>query len=98
MISSIIQRYKSLSLPEMLDKVEDLLPLVTTNMSKSQIIGYAMEVAPMMANLELNTMRIPVDGTFRQGNVRVRAGLAAWFQYDIDFAANRKALRDIFEE
>ena len=97
-ISSIIQRYKSLSLPEMLDKVEDLLPLVTTNMSKSQIIGYAMEVAPMMANLELNTMRIPVDGTFRQGNVRVRAGLAAWFQYDIDFAANRKALRDIFEE
>lgn len=97
-ITSLIERYKSLPLGDMLNLVEDLLPLVTTNMSKSQIISYAMEVAPKLPSSQLNTMRIPVDGTFRQGNVRVRAGLAAWFQYDIDFDANRKALREIFEE
>jgi LCP family protein required for cell wall assembly len=97
-ISSLINRYKSLSLTEMLAMVEDLLPLVTTNMSKNEIIDIAVEVAPMLAGAQMNTMRIPVDGTFRQGTVRVRAGLAAWFQYDIDFEANRKVLRDLFME
>lgn len=97
-ISSLINRYKSLPLTEMLAMIEDLLPLVTTNMSKAQIVEIAMEVAPMLAGAEMETMRIPVDGTFRQGTVRVRAGLAAWFQYDIDFAANRKALQEIFAE
>jgi LCP family protein required for cell wall assembly len=97
-ISSLINRYKSLSLTEMLAMVEDLLPLVTTNMSKNEIIDIAVEVAPMLAGAEVNTMRIPVDGTFRQGTVRVRPGLAAWFQYDIDFEANRKVLRDLFSE
>lgn len=97
-ISSLINRYKSLSLPEMLSMIEDVLPLVTTNMSKSEIVDIAVSVAPMLAGAQMNTMRIPLDGTFRQGTVRVRPGLAAWFQYDIDFAANRKALRDLFAE
>lgn len=97
-ISSLINRYKTLSLPEMLSMIEDVLPLVTTNMSKNEIIDIAVEVAPMLAGAEMNTMRIPVDGTFRQGTVRVRPGLAAWFQYDIDFDANRKVLRDLFAE
>jgi len=97
-ISSLINRYKSLPLTEMLSMIEDILPLVTTNMSKNEIIDIAVEVAPMLASAELNTMRIPVDGTFRQGTVRVRAGLAAWFQYDIDFASNRKVLRDLMAE
>lgn len=97
-ITSLINRYKSLPLPEMLAMIEDILPLVTTNMSKNEIIDYAIDVAPMLATAEMNTMRIPVDGTFRSGTVRVRAGLAAWFQYDIDFAANRKVLKEIFEE
>ena len=97
-ISSLINRYKSLPLTEMLSMIDDILPLVTTNMSKNEIIDIAVEVAPMLAGAELNTMRIPVDGTFRQGTVRVRAGLAAWFQYDIDFAANRKVLRDMMAE
>jgi LCP family protein required for cell wall assembly len=97
-ITALINRYKSLSLPEMIGMIDDLLPMVTTNMSKGDIVDYAVEVAPMLAGAQLNTMRIPIDGTFRQGTARVRPGLAAWFQYDIDFAANRKALQYLFEE
>lgn len=97
-ITSLINRYKSLSLTEMLSMIEDLLPLVTTNMSKNEIIDIAVDVAPMLPGVQLDTMRIPVDGSFRQGTVRVRPGLAAWFQYDIDFDANRKVLRDLFAE
>ena len=97
-ISSLINRYKSLSAMEMIGMLDDILPLVTTNMSKSDIIDFIVAVAPMMSGVELNTMRIPLDGTFKQGTVRVRPGLAAWFQYDIDFSANRNALQELFEE
>jgi anionic cell wall polymer biosynthesis LytR-Cps2A-Psr (LCP) family protein len=96
-ISSLINRYKTLSLTEMLSMIDDVLPLVTTNMSKSEIVDIAISLAPMLSGAQLNTMRIPVDGTFKQGTVRVRAGLAAWFQYDIDFSANRDALRELFK-
>ncbi len=97
-ISSLIRRYQELPVTEMITMLEDVLPLVKTNMTKGQIIDYAMEVAPILPGANLETMRIPVDGTFRSGIARVRAGLAAWFQYDIDFAANREALRKIFAE
>lgn len=97
-ISSLINRYKSLSLTEMLTMIDDVLPLVTTNMSKSEIVDIAISLAPMLSGAQLNTMRIPVDGTFKQGTVKVRAGLAAWFQYDIDFSTNRDALRELFKE
>ena len=97
-ISSLINRYKSLPLTEMLAMIDDILPLVTTNMDKKEIVDIAISLAPMLSGAELNTMRIPLDGTFRQGTVRVRPGLAAWFQYDIDFSANRNALRELFKE
>ena len=97
-ISSLIRRYQELPITEMVTMLEDVLPLVKTNMSKGEIIDYAFELAPMLAGAKIETLRIPVDGTFRGGIARVRPGLAAWFQYDIDFAANRKVLQDLFAE
>ena len=97
-ILSLLERYKNQSLPEMLDMLSDVLPMVTTNMDKSEIVNYAVELAPMLTSMEMDTLRIPVDGSFRQGNVKVREGLANWFQYDIDFQRNRQVLRELLEE
>lgn len=97
-ISSLIQRYKSLPVSEMLSLLEDILPIVVTNMDKNEIVNYALELTPMLAGVQLNTLRIPADGTFSQGIARVRPGLAAWFQYNIDFAANEEILYEIFAE
>ena len=94
-LMAIIEKYKSLPVLEMIDILEDILPLVTTNMDKGEIIGYALDVGPMLAGAEYSTLRIPADGTFKGGRAKVRPGLAAWFQYDIDFAANRKLLEEM---
>ena len=75
-----------------------VLPMVTTNMDKGEIVNYAVELAPRLTSMEMDTLRIPVDGSFRQGNVKVREGLANWFQYDIDFQRNRQVLRELLEE
>ena len=97
-ISSLIQRYKSNSVGKMLDLLEDILPLVVTNMDKGEIVDYVMELTPMLSGASIKTLQIPAEGTFRQGKVRVRSGLAAWFQYDIDFNANRRLLNEVFAD
>lgn len=97
-LTSLIQRYKGLPVTEMLGLLEDILPIIVTNMDKGEIVDYTMELTPMLAGAQLNTLRIPADGTFRQGMAKVRPGLAAWFQYDIDFAANKSILYEVFAE
>lgn len=95
---SLAQAYKDQPVDQMLALLEEIMGMVTTNMSNQQIWDTALDLTPMLANAEYKTMQIPAHGTFRGGNVLVRPGLKAWFQYDIDFAANRKLLQNVFEE
>lgn len=93
---SLIEEYKNQSLSKMMALLDELLPLVTTNISKSDIKDYAMELFPMLSGSEMESMRIPVDGTFTEGYIRVSEGQKLWCQYNIDFEANREVLRKIF--
>ena len=95
---SLLNRYKEKPVAEMLALLDDILPMVTTNMTNAEIISLATEVLPMLSSSRIDTLRIPVDGTFDQGDVQVRPGLKNWFQYNIDFEANRKLLQQIFAE
>ncbi len=93
---ALINKYKSLSATEMVSLLDEILPLVTTNMSNSEIVSYVLSLASMLSGSEINTLRIPADGTFDSGNVLVREGLKNWFQYNIDFEPNKDLLRQVF--
>lgn len=95
-IMGLIDAYKDLPLDEMLSLLDDILPMVSTNLSNSEILSYAMEFFPMLASAQINTLRIPVDGTFSSGLVEVREGFCYWFQYNIDFEANKEVLWEVF--
>ena len=95
-IMGLIEAYKGLPVDEMLALTNEILPLVTTNLSNGQIIGYGLDVFPMLASAKVQTLRIPVDGTFSQGLVTTRPGFCRWLQYNIDFAANKKVLWEVF--
>lgn len=97
-LTALINRYKSQSLSQILGLMDDILPLVTTNMTNSEIIGYATEMFPMLAGARVNTLRIPVDGSFDQGYVMVSSGYRSWYQYNIDFAVNKQILMEIFKK
>jgi len=97
-LMSLFNTYKSKSLPEMLLLLEDILPLVTTNMEKSDIWDLARDVFPMISGAAVNHQQIPAHGTFKGGTVVVRDNFKGWFQYDIDFEANREILQGIFGE
>ena len=66
-------------------------------LSFAMLLG-RLELYPMLSGAEVETLRIPADGTFKGGFVKVSEGLKLWCQYNIDFEANRELLRKIIEE
>lgn len=97
-LTSIIEEYKNQSLTKMLALLEEILPSVTTNIPKEQLTEYAVDLFPMFSGCKVETLRIPVDGTFSEGLVRVCEGLDLWCQYNINFEENREILAELFEE
>ena len=95
---SLLNRYKQKPVGEMLSLMQDILPMITTDMSNAEILKLAGEVLPMLSSLQINNLRIPVDGTFEQGIAQVRPGLKAWVQYRIDFKANYQRMQKLFEQ
>lgn len=96
---SLIEEYKGLSEFEMLGFLNDLLPYLTTNMTKDEIKQYAVDLLSTFSGAQINTLRIPADGTFTGGYVKVSdySSKKLWCQLKIDFAANRDLLNEIFE-
>ena len=93
---SLFEAYKDLSYSQMLSLLHELLPLIKTNMTMSDITGYAVDLYPMLSSAEVQTLRIPVDGTFKGGFVKVSEGMKLWCQYNIDFEANKAVLAEVF--
>lgn len=96
-LMSLFDAYKELSYSEMLSLLNDILPLVRTNMTLSQITECAVDLYPMFSGAKVETLRIPADGTFKGGFIKVSEGLKLWCQHSIDFEANREILNKIFE-
>ena len=95
---SLFESYKDLSYTQMLSLLHEILPLVKTNMTMADITNYAMDLYPMLSGAKVENLRIPVDGTFKGGFVKVSEGLKLWCQYNIDFEANRKVLEEVFAQ
>lgn len=98
LLTALTDAYKNQPMDKMLVLLEEIMGLVTTNMTDAQIWDCAFKLLPMMSGIRIQNDRIPADGTFRQGNVQVRPGLKGWFQYDIDFEANRNRLQQFMDE
>jgi LCP family protein required for cell wall assembly len=94
---ALVNAYKNLNADEMMKLLEAVLERITTNMSDAQIWEYALKTIPILAGASYGSQRLPVDGSFSQGNIQVRPGLKGWFIYRIDFNANRKIMEKIFE-
>jgi LCP family protein required for cell wall assembly len=97
-IMSVIAAYKNCTLTEMTYILEKTMPMITTNIPKERIYRYAFSLFPMFATSKINSQRLPANGTFQSGLIRVSEGYMASCQYNIDFEANRKYLEKIFDE
>ena len=84
---ALIQAYKNQSLSKMLSLLNEILPIVTTDMSNVQIIGYATELFPMLSGCTITTQHIPAEGTYTFASIR---GMSVVYP---DLEKNREILR-----
>lgn len=89
-LSILLERYKNLSLTELIGMMDDILPMVTTNLTKDEILQYVKEFFPMLAGAEIVTQRIPADGTYEQAKINGMAVLVP------NISKNAKILADTF--
>ncbi|MBQ9762135.1 MAG: LCP family protein [Oscillospiraceae bacterium] len=97
-LMSLFDKYKRQSLTKILSLTEKLLELVVTDIPRNQIMSYVLELAPMFSGAAAESFRIPVDGTFKGGYIKVSDTHKLWCQHHIDFEANRRALERIFRK
>lgn len=62
-INALIDEMREASVGEMMQILDEVLPYVTTNMDKKQLISLVME-APGMMDCPLEQLRLPEDGAF----------------------------------
>lgn len=63
-MQAILNNVRDLGVSELLGLVDTLIPMVTTDMTNSQIIELAMVAIPMLKDLEMQSYRIPTDDAF----------------------------------
>lgn len=96
-LQSLLNRYMSLPPLEMISMLDFILPLVSTNMEKKEIIDLIWEIAPLLTSSKFDEQQIPAAGTFNGGYLDIGNNRRDWFQYYIDFDYNREILREIFD-
>ena len=60
-ITKLVERCRNLDLKSMMDLMEFVLPYVATDMTKEEIVGYIVELLPMLKELKLASLTCPVD-------------------------------------
>lgn len=76
-LSALLERYRASRLSTILRMVDDILPMITTDMQSGQLLRYAMEIFPTLSELEVTSQHIPAAGTFREKTINGMAVLEA---------------------
>lgn len=88
-LNAIFQKLKGSSVEQILALMDEILPLMTTDMSNSQILSYVYELLPVFNGAELETMYVPYAETYSYSMIRGMSVLLP------DYAANRKLLQEL---
>ena len=69
-LNALIQAYKEKPLTEMIGLLDDILPLITTDLTQGEILSYVSALFPMLSECEIVTQHIPVQGGYYDATIR----------------------------
>lgn len=92
LLTALIGQFRNADLPTLLQLLNEALPMLTTDMTESEIIGYAKEFFPLLSDLTVVSQRIPADNAYTLAS----AGGMSVVKADMDAA--RKLLRETIGE
>lgn len=84
-LNAVFENYKSKNLVEMVSIANEVLPCITTNLSKTDILSY-ISAFVATGSTELETFRIPMDKTW-YGDKRSGAGSVLIVNFELNNAA-----------
>lgn len=91
-LNKLFEKVKTMSVAELLSLAKEFVPLITTDMTNSEITKYIMDLAPLLPELEIISQRVPQDGTWWGADVGSE-GQPMYVIY-CNLTKNREMLRD----
>lgn len=88
-IEAVIDKTKGLSLSQLDDLLDTVLPLVRTNLTESDITAMLLTLAPKLDQVTVTQMTIPAKGTYGSMN-----GMGKRSMFAADFETNARILRE----
>lgn len=88
-MNAVVEKLRSLSVLELNDLLMETLPLIWTDISDEEILSYAMELLPLLAEIQIESRQIPVDHSYSYKTVDEMSVVI------VDFETNRAALAEI---
>ena len=88
LMNALLGSYRIIKSKDLLPLIDELLPLISTDMNYGRLVLLAMEILPKLSDAQITSQRIPADGTFTDEKIDGMAVLSA------DLEANRQLLRE----
>lgn len=89
-LTSLLEKAKTMGLSTALSLCHQLLPLLSTDMSNQQILSYLAQLFPLVSSCQVKTAQIPAPQTFQNATVNSMAVLIP------DLQKNRVILGELF--
>lgn len=90
-LSAVIQKCKGMSVSQLNNLAEKVLPLLKTDLSNKEILAYMADMIPLLGELKVTSNRIPVEGSYKYASIRGMSVLVP------DIEKNRAALQEILK-
>lgn len=82
-LQAIFTEAKSLSLSELIELAEELMPCISTDLTNDQIMSYMQSVL-MLGTTEIDQMRIPIDNSYEQRRINNKAVLVPEMETNVN--------------
>ena len=92
---SMLNKCKTLSAGELNTLLQEVLPLIITDMSNAEITACAVNLLPMLKDLTVETQQIPAEGTYQLTMVKLGSQDASVIKFDLE--SNRAIVMEIAE-
>lgn len=90
-LTVLIEKVKTLKTTEVFDLVQELIPLISTDMTNGQIINLVMDILPMLSDMQIVSQRIPTDDQYSYA-MKGKASVIVLNSKQME--VNRKLLQD----
>lgn len=87
-LDALFRQVKDAGLVRLLTLLDEVLPMVTTDMGNGEILGYATKVFPMLSGASISSQRVPADGAYQGAMIDGMSVLVA------DMDQTRQMLQD----